>query len=88
MTQSAHHIRSSTREAILHALYRFEYVPEPANIEQDLRQEVSPEDLDRPYFESVFRGVIAHLDEINACLEVHADRPLSAMNHIELLVMR
>lgn len=81
--------RSRARRRALQALYAWQISGSamPAIIEQ-FRHEQDMEIADVDYFESLLRGVEAHLAELDAGLAPHLDREVAQVDPIERAALR
>ncbi len=81
--------RSRSRRRALQAIYAWQM--SGAGIEQvitQFRHEQDMEIADLAYFEDLVRGVDAHVDELDAALVPHLDRPVAQVDPIERAAMR
>jgi N utilization substance protein B len=81
--------RSRSRRRALQAIYawqvggnRMDHVIDQFRHEQDM------EVADLEYFESILRGVSAHVDELDAGIKKHIDREIAEVDQIERAIMR
>jgi len=81
--------RSRSRRRALQAIYAWQIGG--AGIEDVIAQFRHEQDMqvaDLEYFEDLVRGVDAHLDEIDAALTPHLDRPVAQVDPIERAALR
>ena len=81
--------RGRARRRALQALYAWQLSGTPiSGVIEQFRQEQDMEVADLEYFEDLVKGVVAHLEELDAGLAPLLDRPVAQVDPIERGVLR
>jgi N utilization substance protein B len=80
-------LRKKARRAVMQALYQWQLTQNPtADIEADILSQEGA--MDRDYFQEIFAGVMAELQDIDILLATHTSRPLDEISPIEYAILR
>ena len=89
MKYSQSRLRHNARRFALQALYQWHYTSDPSEV---LIQQFSVDNplpqTDVDYFNMLLTGTIQHVTEIDAILQPHLDRAITALSPVELSVLR
>jgi N utilization substance protein B len=81
--------RRQSRRALVQAVYQWQMSDsEASSIEADFVASGSLEKADLEFFQELLRGVISQQAELDALIEPLLDRKLSALDQIELALLR
>jgi transcription antitermination protein NusB len=81
--------RLQSRRALVQAVYQWQMSDsEASSIEADFVDSGSLEKADLEFFQELLRGVISQQAELDALIEPLLDRKLSALDQIELALLR
>jgi transcription antitermination protein NusB len=81
--------RRQSRRALVQAVYQWQMSDsEASSIEADFVDSGSLEKADLEFFQELLRGVISQQAELDALIEPLLDRKLSALDQIELALLR
>ncbi|MBU0455893.1 MAG: transcription antitermination factor NusB [Pseudomonadota bacterium] len=81
--------RHNARTYVLQALYAWHVSKNlPRSVEAEWIETASWKKADQEYFKELFRGVVEHVDELDALMQPYLNRPLQRLSAIELNIMR
>lgn len=81
--------RHRARRLAMQALYQWNYNHTPTKeLISMMLEEQGAIKLDREYFEALVKGVINDIDRVDAALQPLLDRELTALNPVELAILR
>ncbi len=81
--------RSRARQAVVQALYQWQLTAQPvADIDRHFLRTEECEGLDEEYFAELIREVPGHVQELDALLVPHLDRPLAEVDPVERAILR
>lgn len=77
------------RRLALQALYQWQMTQqEPYEIDAQFRVIQNMDRVDVEYFSAIFKGVVEHAEELDALFVGYLDREVSALNPVELVIIR
>lgn len=81
--------RKKARQLALQAIYQWQhdvgYIDE---IKEQFIEKSNPKKADLKYFSEIVSGVVSNLEKIDAAIEPKLDRKLTALDPVELAIMR
>lgn len=81
--------RRNARRYALQALYQWNYMQvDSENILQQFIEDHNMHDVDVAYFKHLVTGTIERVKKLDQILEPHLDREISALNPVELSILR
>src|SRR4051812_17534088 len=81
--------RRRARRLVLQALYQWQMSgADAAEIERQFREDPSFARVDAEFFHQMLRGVIERRAELDACLAPLLDRKVTALDRVELALLR
>ncbi len=85
----AHQGRHWSRRLALQALYQWQMTGQPPHeIETQFREDENASKSDFGYFSELLRGVAGRVDELDASLSGHLERPVEAVDPVERAILR
>lgn len=80
-------MRRKARRLALQAIYQWQHNPSE-NIESQFRKECNPKKVDVEYFSELVNGVINNTAKLDEQMLPFLDRPIKAINPVELAILR
>lgn len=81
--------RHNARCYALQALYQWHFTQENGQVMiHQFMEDGGLMDTDQEYFERLLLGAIQHINELDEIMSAHLDRRISALNPVELAIMR
>jgi len=81
--------RRKARELAVQAVYSWQLSQNAVNdIETNFLVDNAARRFDIPFFQQLFRGVTSSVNELDAIISPHVDRPLEDIDHVEKAVIR
>jgi transcription antitermination protein NusB len=89
MSTSGHWARHHTRKVLLQAVYQWQMTgAEIEDLLKEYRAAGALKKADAAFFEALLRGVMSHTGALDAHLEPLLDRKVSALDKVELALLR
>jgi N utilization substance protein B len=83
------HARRWSRRLAMQAIYQWQMTGQDADeIDRQFKEGSDLEKADGDYFEVLLRGVLAHVDELDAALAPHVDRRMDYIDPVERAILR
>ena len=81
--------RRKARELAVQAVYSWQLSQNAVNeIETNFLVDNAARRFDIPFFQQLFRGVTSSVNELDAIISPHVDRPIEDVDHVEKAVIR
>ena len=81
--------RRKARELAVQAVYSWQLSQNAVNeIETNFLVDNAARRFDIPFFQQLFRGVTSSVNELDAIISPHVDRPIEDIDHVEKAVLR
>ena len=81
--------RRKARELAVQAVYSWQLSQNAVNeIETNFLADNAARRFDIPFFQQLFRGVTSSVNELDAIISPHVDRPIEDIDHVEKAVIR
>ena len=81
--------RRKARELAVQAVYSWQLSQNAVNeIETNFLVDNAARRFDIPFFQQLFRGVTSSVNELDAIISPHVDRPIEDIDHVEKAVIR
>lgn len=81
--------RRKSRELAVQAVYSWQLSHNDiTQVEANFLTENSKRRFDIPYFQTLFRGVMEHIEILDQAISPHVDRPLDDIDQVEKAILR
>lgn len=84
-----HRLRQRARRRALQALYQWRMAGQDLNeIEKQFIEEMGMQDVDLAFFQELLHRIPAQVQELDALVDAHLDRPMSQIDPVEQAILR